>query len=103
MKRLHIQGSGSIVKIYTYINGTMPQAGIDPPVQSHASYEASALPPSHHGWIWPTSLSPQQKAINFAFFTNKEIERDWEKVGHILTKQMIQKHILTTLTLIRVP
>ena len=29
--------------------GTMPQAGIDPPAQSHASYEASALPPSHHG------------------------------------------------------
>ena len=36
-----------------YINGygTMPQAGIDPPVQSHASYEVSALPPSHHSWI----------------------------------------------------
>ena len=29
----------------------MPQAGIDPPAQSHATYEASALPPSHHGWI----------------------------------------------------
>ena len=23
--------------------------GIDPPRQSHATYEASALPPSHHG------------------------------------------------------
>ena len=31
--------------------GTMPQAGINPPAQSHASYEASSLPPSHHGWI----------------------------------------------------
>ena len=30
---------------------TMPLAGIDPPVQIRASYEASALPPSHHGWI----------------------------------------------------
>ena len=29
----------------------MPQAGINPPAQSHASYEASSLPPSHHGWI----------------------------------------------------
>ena len=29
----------------------MPQAGIDPMVQSHDSYEARALPPSHHGWI----------------------------------------------------
>ena len=29
----------------------MPQVGIDPPAQSHASYEASTLPPSHHGWI----------------------------------------------------
>ena len=29
----------------------MPQVGINPPVQSHASYEASALPPSHHNWI----------------------------------------------------
>ena len=31
--------------IYIYINDAMPQAGIDPPEQSHASYEASALPP----------------------------------------------------------
>ena len=29
----------------------MPQAGIDQPRQSHATYEASGLPPSHHGWI----------------------------------------------------
>ena len=35
----------------TQINGTISQAGIDLPAQSHASYEASALPPSHHGWI----------------------------------------------------
>ena len=34
-----------------HINGTMSQAGIDPPGQSHASYNASALPPSHQGWI----------------------------------------------------
>ena len=38
-----------------YIGGTIPQAGIDPPTQSHASYEASALPTSHHSWI---SLNP---------------------------------------------
>ena len=31
-----------------YIGGTIPQARIDPPAQSHASYEASALPTSHH-------------------------------------------------------
>ena len=29
----------------------MPQAGFDPPSQSDTSYEADALPPSHHGWI----------------------------------------------------
>ena len=29
----------------------MPQAGIDPPAQSHASYEARALPPSHDDWM----------------------------------------------------
>ena len=28
-----------------------PQAGFDPPAQSDTSYEADALPPSHHGWI----------------------------------------------------
>ena len=28
----------------------MNKAGINPPVQSHTSNEASALPPSHHGW-----------------------------------------------------
>ena len=48
-KKTQIQGSRSIV--YFYIDGTKPQAGIDPPAQSHTSYEASALPPSHHGWI----------------------------------------------------
>ena len=25
--------------------------GFDPLEYSHATYEASALPPSHHGWI----------------------------------------------------
>ena len=29
----------------------MPEAVIDPLAQSQASYEASAQPPSHHGWI----------------------------------------------------
>ena len=40
-------------KILINNNGydTMPQAGIDPPAQSHASYGASARPSSHHGWI----------------------------------------------------
>ena len=33
------------------IDGTMPEAVIDPLAQSQASYEASAQPPSHHGWI----------------------------------------------------
>ena len=41
-------GSGSM---NFYIDGTMPQAGIDPPAQSRASNEASALLPSHHGWM----------------------------------------------------
>ena len=40
-----------------HINGTMPQAGIDPPAQSHASCEASALPPGHHGWIRRTIVA----------------------------------------------
>ena len=34
-----------------YMDGTMPQAEIDSLAQSHTSYEASALPPSQHGWI----------------------------------------------------
>ena len=28
----------------------MPLEGIEPPRQSHATYEASVLPLSHHGW-----------------------------------------------------
>ena len=39
------------ITIYKHINGTMPQVEINPLAQIHASYEASALPPSHHGWI----------------------------------------------------
>ena len=45
----HIQGSGSIV--YFYIDGTLPQAGINLPAQSEVCYQTTALPPSHHGWI----------------------------------------------------
>ena len=29
----------------------MPQAGFEPQVKSPAFYEASALHPSHHGWV----------------------------------------------------
>ena len=36
--------------------------GFDPPVQSDTSYEADALPPSHHGWM----LTPLFQAT-FAF------------------------------------
>ena len=55
-KFLTISGS----EIYT----TMPQARIDPQGQSHASYEASALPPNHQGWIyfvevWLSNNSPK--------------------------------------------
>ena len=45
------------------INGTMPQAVIDPLGQSEVCYQTIALPPSHHGWItlcskvWPTFSS----------------------------------------------
>ena len=28
-----------------------PEQGFEPPEQSHASYEASSLPPSHHGRV----------------------------------------------------
>ena len=49
-----------------YIDGNMPQVGIDPPGQSHASNEASPLPPSHHGWMlwW---FIPQKIAKNYSF------------------------------------
>ena len=46
-----ILGSGSIVYEFFYIDGTIPQTGIDPQEQSHTFYESSALPPSHHGWM----------------------------------------------------
>ena len=38
-----------------------PQAGFDPPEQSDTSYEADALPPSHHGWILLNCLFPCTK------------------------------------------
>ena len=53
----HIQGSGSIVFLHIHINGTMPQAGIDPSAQSHASYKGSVLPPSHRGWMSTTKFT----------------------------------------------
>ena len=45
--------------LYIHINSNMPQAGINPPRQSNATYEASAVPPIHHGWIsvLPSELS----------------------------------------------
>ena len=43
-------------RTWTHINSTMPQVGIDPLAQSHASYEASALPTSHYDRISIKSL-----------------------------------------------
>ena len=35
----------------------MPRAGFEPPAQSHACYEASALPQSHHGWFFVLAVT----------------------------------------------
>ena len=43
------------------------QAGLDPPEQNHASYEVSALPQSHHGWI-ETLVIPETK-VSRAYFS----------------------------------
>ena len=63
---LHISQSNSKYSGTTIIAGAesdhinwsvnMLQAEFDPPAQSHASYEASALLPSHHGWTGVTKL-----------------------------------------------
>ena len=43
---------GTILNIeYVYSGYSLAKQGFDLPAQSHASYKASALPPSHHGWI----------------------------------------------------
>ena len=39
----------------------MPQAGFELPAQSHASYEGSTLPPSHHGWFSTVLLNKKKK------------------------------------------
>ena len=44
----------------------MPQAGIDPPRHSRATYEASALPPSHHGWILTALSNKKAKSYYLA-------------------------------------
>ena len=49
----------------------MPQAGIDPPRQSHATYEASALPPSYHGWIKIIMVYLWKVNVEFAITLNK--------------------------------
>ena len=46
------------------VHWCMPQAGIDPPRQSHETYEASAPLPSHHGWILHCT-NYTDKMINF--------------------------------------
>ena len=43
----------------------MPQVEINLPVQSHTSYEASALHPSNHGWV------DIKATLRFAFTNNK--------------------------------
>ena len=42
----------------------MPQAGIDPLRQCHPTYEASALPPSHHSWILKKTLKKKEQNGN---------------------------------------
>ena len=69
----HIQGSGSIV--YFYIDGTLPQVGIDPPAQSEVCYQTTALPPSHHGWI----------GKYWIFLENAIFEKTW----HLLDNEAI--------------
>ena len=46
---IHGMHSGSVWKATVTIY--VPQASFEPPLESHASYEASILHPSHHGWI----------------------------------------------------
>ena len=61
------------------------KVGIDPPEQSHTSYEASALPPSHHGWIVEATYCDitlgQGKSDNYWPVLNKSdsINRDYNK------------------------
>ena len=48
-----VLGSGSI--FYEFLHRrNLTQAGINPLALSHASYKASALPSSHHSWIFNT-------------------------------------------------
>ena len=46
----------------------MPQMGFDPPAQSDTSYEADALPPSHHGWtnVWPLFFCQPQASFSWS-------------------------------------
>ena len=48
----HLCESRDLINIeHAYSRHSLPQAGFDPPAQSDTSYEADALPPSHHGWM----------------------------------------------------
>ena len=61
----------------------------NPPKQSHASYEASALPPSHHGWVQPINYEPikYQTDSNLSF-SSQDVH------GNRLTKVIQQIYIL---------
>ena len=51
---IHILFKGNCSIVFLLLNNryTIVRQDSNPPKQSHASYEVSALPPSHHGWVF---------------------------------------------------
>ena len=66
----------------------MPQTGFGPPAQSDTSYEADALPPSHHGWI--------NFKVCWIIFIEKHllVSRSIDPVNYEKTYEKIDKNFL---------
>ena len=69
--------------IYTFLS----QAGFDPPWQSETSYEADALPPSHHGWMKQLKYVKQI----LAFWRENQLNREF-----LQKQRMWRKYFLWT-------
>ena len=76
----------------------MPQAGIDKPRQSHTTYEASALPPSPHGWIGPKFIQkPSWNQTQLPAYKTSMQKREWKIMPGISFLNLLKATMLKAL------
>ena len=71
----------------------MSQPGFDPQAQSHTSYEASALPPSHHGWNnFSSETHPEMEQQKFEWWNRGSGTMGYSTVQDLQKAEKMAQH-----------